>query len=78
VYTSAEPTVAKEVFARRGVKWVIAADAAQLVDNSAAILDRPVQGIPLAELLWKPVLDQAWGLEGEQNVTSFRLLRVAR
>ena len=78
VYMSADPDTAKEVFVRRGVKWVLAADADQLVDNSAAILGESAQGTPLAEMLWKTVLDPAWGLEGEQNVTTFRLLRVAR
>ena len=80
VYMSTEPGAAMEVFARRGVKWVLAGDAEQLVDNSAAILGVPARGhgTPLAEMLWKTVLDPAWGLEGEHNVTTFRLLRVAR
>ena len=78
VYMSTEPGTAMEVFARRGVKWVLAADADQLVENSAAILGAPARGTPLAEMLWKTVLDPAWGLEGEQNVTTFRLLRIAR
>ena len=78
VYMSNEPGRAREVFARRGVKWVLAADVAQLVDNSAAILGAEARGTPLAEMLWKTVLDSEWGLEGEQNVTTFRLLRVTR
>jgi hypothetical protein len=78
VYMSTEPDTAMEVFARRGVKWVLAADADQLVENSAAILGAPARGTPLAEMLWKTALDPAWGLEGEQNVTTFRLLRIAR
>ncbi len=83
VYMSTEPAVAREVFARRGVKWVIAADVSQVVQNSAAILglaprDGSEHSIPLAELLWKPVLTPEWGLEGEQNVTTFRLLRILK
>jgi hypothetical protein len=81
VYMSTEPAVAREVFARRGVKWVIAADVSQVVQNSAAILGstpavESPHAVPLAELLWKPVLSPEWGLEGEQNVTTFRLLRI--
>jgi hypothetical protein len=81
VYMSTEPATAREVFARRGVKWVVAADVSQVVQNSAAILgiappDEPLREVPLAELLWKPVLTPQWGLDGEQNVTTFRLLKV--
>lgn len=81
VYICTEPAVAREVFARRGVKWVIAADVSQVVQNSAAILGsvpavESSYAVPLAELLWKPVLTPEWGLEGEQNVTTFRLLRI--
>jgi hypothetical protein len=81
VYMSTEPAVAREVFVRRGVKWVIAADVSQIVQNSAAILGaapakESSHAIPLAEQLWKPVLDPEWRLEGEQNVTTFRLLRI--
>ena len=83
VYMSREPAVAREVFAKRGVKWVLASDVAQLVENSSAVLGEfpsgvSAQGVPLAELLWKQALAPEWGLEGEQNVTTFRLLRVIK
>ena len=75
-FLATEPAEAREIINRRQVSVVVASDSARAVENSAAILGcLPVQR-PLAERLWGSDAAQMWGLDGEANVTTFRLLRV--
>ncbi len=67
---------AREILQRRGVRLVVASDSARAVENSAAVLLRNAPAKAVAEKLWESRLDPALGLEGESNVTTFRLLRV--
>lgn len=76
-FLATDPAEAREILVRRGVRVVVASDSARAVENSTAILGRTiVQGKPLAEKLWQSELGDTWGLDGEGNVTTFRLLRV--
>jgi hypothetical protein len=75
-FLSEDPKEAREILERRGVKMVVASDGARAVENSAAVLGRPKPLKATAEKLWESKQDPALGLEGESNVTTFRLLRV--
>jgi hypothetical protein len=78
-FLTTDPAEAREILARRGARMVVASDSARAVENSTAILGRQTllsQQKPLAEKLWQSEVGDAWGLEGEGNVTTFRLLRV--
>ncbi|RFC46171.1 MAG: hypothetical protein DVB28_000175 [Verrucomicrobia bacterium] len=71
-----EPLEAREILERRGVRLVVASDSARAVENSVAILGHLPKEKPLAERLWQSILPGVWGLQGESNVTTFRVLRV--
>lgn len=75
-FLTTKPSEAREILERRGVCLVVASDSARAVQNAAEVLGVPVPHKPLAERLWEPELEAAWGLVGEKNVTTFRLLRV--
>ncbi len=74
-FMSTDPSGAKEILARRGVCTVVASDSARAVENSSLLLGAPPEPKPLAERLWQSDLGPEWGLEGESNVTTFRLWR---
>lgn len=75
-FLATEPAVAHEILQRRNVRVVVASDSARAVENSAAILGQFPSEKPLAEKLWGADSTRVWGLDGETNVTTFRLLRV--
>jgi hypothetical protein len=74
-FLSTDPDECRAILARRGVRLVVASDSARLVENSNAILNQVSKENPLAEQLWGSNLELDWGLEGETNVTTFRILR---
>jgi len=74
-FMSTNPAGAKEILVRRGVCTVVASDSARAVENSALLLGALHDSKPLAERLWQSDLGPEWGLEGESNVTTFRLWR---
>lgn len=76
-FLSTDPAVAREILVRRGVCTVVASDSARAVENSALLLGVLPDEKPLAERLWQPDPGPGWGLVGESNVTTFRLLRTA-
>ncbi|MEY5025656.1 MAG: hypothetical protein RLZZ244_1184, partial [Verrucomicrobiota bacterium] len=67
---------AREILDRRGVRMVVAGDQARSAVNSAEILGRPIPPKPLCERLWDALPPTSLRLDGELNVTTFRLLRV--
>lgn len=75
-FLSTNPVEAREILERRGVRLVVASDSARAIENSSTILGLLPPEKPLAERLWQSNLSEAWGLEGESNVTTFRVLRV--
>jgi hypothetical protein len=75
-FLSQTPEQARTILEARRVSWVVASDPARAVRNSSEVLRMEPMGKPLAEILWEPNLEWVWGLQGERNVTSFRLLRV--
>jgi hypothetical protein len=75
-FLATDPAEAREILTRRKVGVVVASDSARAAENSAAIMGTVPDGKVLAERLWGTDLDEKWGLEGETNVTTFRLLRV--
>jgi hypothetical protein len=78
-FLATNPAEALEILARRDVSWVVASDSARAVENSAAVLGVNPPAKPLAESLWGGTESvRNWGLEGETNVTMFRLLRVEK
>jgi hypothetical protein len=74
-FLSTNPADAKEILVRRGVCTVVASDSARAVENSSLLLGSLPESKPLAERLWQSDLGPEWGLEGESNVTTFRLWR---
>lgn len=75
-FLSTTPEEALEILRRRGVRLVVASDSARAAENSSVILGRSASEKPMAEWLWQSNLSEVWGLEGEGNVTTFRVLRV--
>lgn len=75
-FLTTDPTEAREILERRKVSVVVASDSARAAENSAIIMGTTPAGKVLAERLWGTRLEEEWGLEGEANVTTFRLLRV--
>lgn len=75
-FLATEPAVAHEILKRRNVRVVVASDSARAVENSATVLGQLPSEKPLAEKLWGADSTRVWGLDGETNVTTFRLLRV--
>jgi hypothetical protein len=75
-FVTENPQEAREILDRRLVRWVVASDPARAAENARAILGIETRRKPLAERLWEPNLEWEWGLEGERNVTTFRLLKV--
>ena len=75
-FLSETPDQARTILEGRRVHWVVASDPARAVQNSQEVLGVEPRGKPMAEILWEPNLEWKWGLEGERNVASFRLLRV--
>lgn len=75
-FLATDPREAREILERRKVSVVVASDSARATENSAVIVGKIPGEKVLAEKLWGTRLDEEWGLEGETNVTTFRLLRV--
>jgi len=75
-FLSTEPREARQILKSRGVRLVVASDSARAVENSSAILGYLPSEKSLAERLWQSNLSEVWGLVGESNVTTFRVLRV--
>lgn len=75
-FVTENPQEAREILDRRLVRWVVASDPARAAENAREILGLETRRKPLAERLWEPNLELEWGLEGERNVTTFRLLKV--
>lgn len=75
-FLSTDPVEGREILHRRGVRLVVASDSARVVENSSAILNQVPKEKPIAEQLWGSNLELDWGLEGETNVTTFRILKV--
>ncbi len=75
-FMSTNPSEGMDILASRGVKRVVASDTGRVLENSAAILQRQADDKALACKLWDSNLGVDWGLQGETNVTTFRLLRV--
>ena len=74
-FLSTNPVEAREILEARSVRIVVASDSLRIVENASALLGRTPTSKPLAERLWQPDPGSLWGLEGESNVTLFRLLR---
>jgi len=75
-FLTEDPKEAREILERRKVKLVVAGDPSRAVKNSMDILGKPSPRKPLAEQLWGSSIDSAWGLVGEKNITTFRVLDV--
>jgi hypothetical protein len=75
-FLSETPDQARTILEARRVFWVVASDPARAVQNAREVLGVEPMGKPMAEILWEPNLEWKWGLDGERNVASFRLLRV--
>lgn len=74
-FLSTDPREARELLLAHSVYWVVASDSLRLIENSSELLGRAPTQKPLAERLWQPDPGVEWALEGESNVTLFRLLR---
>ncbi|MEI6712956.1 MAG: hypothetical protein WCO60_04345 [Verrucomicrobiota bacterium] len=75
-FLTEDPKEARAILERRKVKLVVAGDPSRAVKNSMDILGKALPRNPLAEQLWGSSVDPAWGLVGEKNITTFRVLDV--
>jgi hypothetical protein len=75
-FLATDPVQARAILNKRGVRLVVASDSARAIQNSVDVLGVAAPPKPLAERLWEPNLEEAWGLGGERNVTTFRILAV--
>lgn len=76
IYLGTNPSEVRVLLCERRVRVVVAGDRARIVENSAQILGGVPEGKPLADVLWSADIPPHWGLHGESNVTTFRLVRV--
>lgn len=76
IYLGTDPAEVRALLRERQVRVVVAGDRARIVENSTQILGGAPGGKPLADLLWSADIPPRWGLHGESNVTTFRLVRV--
>ncbi len=76
IYLGTDPAEVRALLCERKVRVVVAGDRARIVENSTQILGSMPEGKPLADLLWSADIPPQWGLHGESNVTTFRLVRV--
>jgi hypothetical protein len=76
IYLGSDPVAVRSLLLKKRVALIVAGDWARIVENCSQLLGKEPEGKPLAELLWSADIPPDWGMVGESNVTTFRLVRV--
>jgi hypothetical protein len=76
IYLGTDPEEVRALLGEKKACVIVAGDRARIVENCSQLLGQVPPVKPLADLLWSAEIPLAWGLLGESNVTTFRLVRV--